>query len=85
MHSSHHEHIINNSIPEPTFRIITIGIIASALFVSVLLPSIELVLGLVGATIGVLVCLVFPAAVFLNLTYKDTNERLLAKVITFDG
>lgn len=85
VHSSHHDHIINHSIPAISFRCITVAIIAVSLFISLLLPDIELVLGLVGSTIGVLICVVFPAACFVNITFKDTNERLLAKGIVVLG
>nr|XP_049706540.1 putative sodium-coupled neutral amino acid transporter 10 isoform X1 [Helicoverpa armigera] len=85
VHSSHHDHIINHSIPETTFRCITVGIVGVALFISLLIPNIELVLGLVGSTIGVLICVVFPAACFLNVTYKNTNERVLAKGVLVLG
>ncbi|XP_038223497.1 putative sodium-coupled neutral amino acid transporter 10 [Zerene cesonia] len=85
VHPSHHDHIINHSIPESTFRCITVAIIAVSLFISLLLPNIELVLGLVGSTIGVLVCVVFPAACFINVTFKNTNERILAKFILVLG
>ncbi|XP_068618166.1 putative sodium-coupled neutral amino acid transporter 10 [Battus philenor] len=85
VHPAHHDHIINHSIPETTFRCITVAIIAVALFISLLLPNIELVLGLLGSTIGVLICVVFPAACFINVTFKNTNERLLAKVILVLG
>ncbi|XP_063623141.1 putative sodium-coupled neutral amino acid transporter 10 [Cydia splendana] len=85
VHPSQHDHIINHSIPEPTFRCITVAIIATALFISLLIPNIELVLGLVGSTIGVLVCVVFPTACFVNVTFKNTNERVLAKVVLVLG
>ncbi|CAH0398629.1 unnamed protein product [Chilo suppressalis] len=85
VHSSHHDHIINHSIPEGSFRRITVGIVACTLGASLVLPNIELVLGLVGSTIGVLVCLVFPAACFLHLTFKNTNERILAKGVLILG
>lgn len=85
VHSSHHDHIINHSIPEPTFRCITVAIVAVALFISLLIPNIELVLGLVGSTIGVLICVVFPAACFVNVTFKNTNERVLAKGVLVLG
>ncbi|CAH0694291.1 unnamed protein product [Spodoptera exigua] len=85
VHSSHHDHIINHSIPEATFRCITVGIIGVALFISLLIPNIELVLGLVGSTIGVLICVVFPAACFVNVTFKNTNERVLAKGVLVLG
>ncbi|CAH0584099.1 unnamed protein product [Chrysodeixis includens] len=85
VHSSQHDHIINHSIPEPTFRCITVAIVAVALFISLLIPNIELVLGLVGSTIGVLICVVFPAACFVNVTFKNTNERVLAKGVLVLG
>ncbi|KAG6455147.1 putative sodium-coupled neutral amino acid transporter 10 [Manduca sexta] len=85
VHSSHHDHMVNHSIPERSFRCITVAIIAVALFISLLIPNIELVLGLVGSTIGVLICVVFPAACFVNVTFKNTNERVLAKAILLLG
>ncbi|XP_034831309.1 putative sodium-coupled neutral amino acid transporter 10 [Maniola hyperantus] len=84
-HPTHHDHMAPHSIPEGPFRLLTLGIISCALCVSLLLPNIELVLGLLGATIGVLICLVFPAAAFLNVTFKNTNERVLAKFIVVLG
>ncbi|KAJ2944201.1 hypothetical protein O0L34_g18179 [Tuta absoluta] len=84
-HVTHHDHMMNQSIPESSFRGITVGIIAVALFVSLLIPNIELVLGLVGSTIGVLVCVIFPAAAFINVTLKNTNERILAKGVLILG
>ncbi|XP_063535374.1 putative sodium-coupled neutral amino acid transporter 10 [Cydia strobilella] len=85
VHPSQHDHIINHSIPSATFRCMTVAIIATALSVSLLLPNIELVLGLAGSTIGVLICVVFPTACFLNVTFKNTNERVLAKVVLVLG
>ncbi|XP_049874541.1 putative sodium-coupled neutral amino acid transporter 10 isoform X2 [Pectinophora gossypiella] len=85
IHPAHHDHIINHSIPETTFRCITVAIVAVALFISLLIPNIELVLGLVGSTIGVLICVVFPAACFVNVTFKNTNERVLAKAVLILG
>ncbi|CAG4939109.1 unnamed protein product [Parnassius apollo] len=85
VHPAHHDHIINHSIPATTFRCITVAIIAVALFISLLLPNIELVLGLVGSTIGVLICIVFPTTIFINVTFKNTNERILAKVVLVLG
>lgn len=85
VHSSQHDHIINHSIPAATFRAITAGIVGAALAASLLLPNVELVLGLLGASVGVLVCVAFPAACFLHLTCKNTNERVLAKVVLVLG
>ncbi|XP_053606158.1 putative sodium-coupled neutral amino acid transporter 10 [Plodia interpunctella] len=85
VHSSHLDHIINHSIPETSFRCITVAIIAVTLFISLLIPNIELVLGLVGSTIGIIICIIFPCACFVNVTFKNTNERVLAKGVLVLG
>lgn len=69
-----------NYIPEQRFQCITILIITVSLITGLLIPNIELVLGLVGSTIGVLICIMVPAVLFLCLTSKHNNERLLAQV-----
>lgn len=51
----------------------------------ILIPNIEFVLGLVGSTIGVMICLIFPAIFFISISSKHTNERLLAQIILFIG
>lgn len=68
-------------IPEYRFRWLTIFIVMISLFCGLLIPSIELVLGLVGSTIGVMICVLFPATCFICMTTKNTNERILAQVL----
>lgn len=46
----------------------------------ILIPNIEMVLGLVGSTIGVMICVLFPVTSFICISPKNTNERLLAQV-----
>jgi sodium-coupled neutral amino acid transporter 10 len=58
--------------------VVTIGI-------SVLLPHIELVLGILGSTIGAVICFIFPALIFLYLTNKNTTERLMAQLVVITG
>ena len=67
------------------FRLLTILLIITTIGISVLLPRIELVLGILGSTIGTIICLILPAAIFLQLTEKNTNERLSAHFIGFIG
>ena len=67
-------------IPETRFRFLTIGIILVSLTVGLITPNIELVLGLVGSTIGVLICVMFPAVAFICISPKSSSERLLAQV-----
>ncbi|KOC67955.1 Putative sodium-coupled neutral amino acid transporter 10 [Habropoda laboriosa] len=74
-----------NYLPETRFRCLTIIIVTVSLVTGILIPSIEFVLGLVGSTIGVMICLIFPAIFFISISSKHTNERLLAQVILFIG
>lgn len=72
-------------LPETRFRCLTIIIVTVSLITGILIPNIEFVLGLVGSTIGVMICLIFPAIFFISISSKHTNERLLAQVILFIG
>ncbi|XP_001600642.1 putative sodium-coupled neutral amino acid transporter 10 [Nasonia vitripennis] len=72
-------------ITEARFRCLTTFIVIIALTIGVLIPNIELVLGIVGSTIGVIICLIFPAAFFISINTKNTNERLLAQILVFTG
>ncbi|XP_034184314.2 uncharacterized protein LOC117606213 [Osmia lignaria lignaria] len=74
-----------NYLPETRFRCLTVTIVTVSLITGILIPNIEFVLGLVGSTIGVMICLIFPAIFFISISSKHTNERLLAQVILFIG
>lgn len=67
-------------IPEHRFKYITISMVLVALVIGILIPSIELVIGLVGSTIGIAICIMFPAACFVKTNKKNSTERLLAQV-----
>ncbi|XP_050351959.1 putative sodium-coupled neutral amino acid transporter 10 isoform X2 [Nymphalis io] len=82
---AHHESMLTSAIPERAFRALTLGIVSLALLVSLVLPTVELVLGLAGATAGVLVCVVLPAAALLRATRGHSGERALAKFIVVLG
>lgn len=72
-------------MPETRFRFLTFVIVSISLIMGILIPNIEFVLGIVGATIGVMICLIFPATFFISISSKNTNERLLAQIIAFVG
>lgn len=72
-------------IPEHRFRVITLAIIIPALIIGILTPSIELIIGLVGSTIGVAICIMFPATCFIKLGKRDSSELLLAKFMLVFG
>lgn len=72
--------LISNMMPDTRFKYLTVFIIGTTLLISLMLPNIELVLGFVGSTIGVIICVIFPAACFICISLKNTNERILAQV-----
>ncbi|KAB0796045.1 hypothetical protein PPYR_10106 [Photinus pyralis] len=76
---------IDKYIPESRFKALTCMIIAISLTVGILIPNIELVLGLLGSTIGVMICVLFPATCFICVSTKNTNERILAQIMLFVG
>lgn len=46
----------------------------------IIIPNVEFVLGLVGATLGTAVCSVAPAWIYLQVAPSTSNERWIAKV-----
>ena len=60
-------------------------LILICLTIGILIPDIELVLGFVGSTMGASVCVIFPGAVFLKLSNKETTERLAARAVLVLG
>lgn len=75
----------NPYIPENKFRAITTVIVFASLLVSLVIPSVELVIGLVGSTIGIAICIVFPSCCFTKVSKKDSTEKLLAKIMIVGG
>lgn len=49
------------------------------------MPSVELVIGLVGSTIGIAICIVFPACCFTKVSKKESTEMLLARFMIVCG
>ena len=74
-----------NYIPANRSNAISLCIILITLTVGINTPDIEKVLGVVGSTIGNVVCILIPAVIFVKLTEKNTTERIGAKVslVTF--
>lgn len=75
----------NPYIPETKFRTITAAIVFCSLLVSLIIPSVELVIGLVGSTIGIAICIVFPSCCFTKVSKKDSSEKWLAKLMIVAG
>ncbi|XP_060525531.1 putative sodium-coupled neutral amino acid transporter 10 [Cylas formicarius] len=76
---------MSNYIPEGKFKGLTLFIVFTSLLLGILMPNIELVLGLVGSTIGIIICLLFPVICFICVSQKNTNERLVAKFVVVIG
>lgn len=79
-YTSLHEGVSSNYIPENRFQLLTVVIVCVSLAIGILIPSIELVLGLIGSTIGVMICVIFPVTCFICISPKNTNERIIAQV-----
>lgn len=78
---------LHDFIPENRFKLLTFVLLTSTLGAALLIPRIELFLGITGATIGCVVCLVAPARIFLGAANgtNQTNalEGLMAQVSHF--
>lgn len=72
-------------IPETRFKVITLFIVIFSLGVALMIPSVELIIGLVGSTIGVAICIMFPAACYRAIIRKDNMERSFAQLIIVGG
>lgn len=76
---------VSNYIPEGKFKALTMFIVFTSLIVGIMIPNIELVLGLVGSTIGVMICVLFPVTCFICISPKNTNECILAQFMLMIG
>ncbi|EAT47780.1 AAEL001114-PA [Aedes aegypti] len=72
-------------IPESKFRPLTVAIVCTALVLGWMVPSIEVVIGLVGSTIGVAVCIIIPAACYMHICKTNISEKQLAQVMIVFG
>ncbi|XP_058825858.1 putative sodium-coupled neutral amino acid transporter 10 [Topomyia yanbarensis] len=68
-------------IPESKFRPLTLAIVTVALCLGFIVPSIEVVIGLVGSTIGVAICIIIPAACYMHICKTNIAEKQLAQVM----
>ena len=70
-----------NYIPPNRSNGITLAIISVTLVLGIMIPDIETVLGIVGSTIGNLVCILLPTLIFVKLNKKNTCEKFVAQGI----
>ncbi|CAG9798109.1 unnamed protein product [Chironomus riparius] len=80
-----HHSDISPYVPESKYKPLTIFIIISTMFVGILIPSVEVVIGFVGSTIGVLICMIFPAICFVKIMQRHSSEKVIAQAIIVVG
>lgn len=51
----------------------------------ILVPSVEVIIGFVGSTIGILICVLFPATCFIRIMQRNTGEKFIAQILIFVG
>lgn len=71
-------------VPEGRFKLLTFGIVGISLVVGLLLPNIERVLGIIGSTIGITICIITPALLLGN-TARHPKDRLISQIIMWSG
>ena len=81
--SSHSE--IAAYVPESKYKPLTLFIIFSTMILGILVPSVEVIISLVGSTVGVLVCILFPATCFVKIMQKSSAEKTFAQIIIIIG
>ncbi|CAH1724386.1 putative sodium-coupled neutral amino acid transporter 10 [Aphis gossypii] len=72
-------------IAETPFKCITFFIVLFSLVTGLLMPNIEVVLGLIGSTIGVMINVMFPSMFLVRVANKNPKERFWARFIFFVG
>ena len=55
------------------FYVLTVLLISMAFIVAVLIPDVEVVFGLTGCTMGILICFVLPSTMFLKASSKGND------------
>lgn len=67
------------------FRLLTMLLIVTTMSCSIIFPHVELVLALVGSTIGAVCMFIIPALIFIKLSDKNTIEYLFSYLLVFFG
>nr|XP_022315271.1 putative sodium-coupled neutral amino acid transporter 10 isoform X2 [Crassostrea virginica] len=72
-------------IPEIHFKVITVSIVLFAMVVGILVPNVEFVLAMNGATMGTLICYIFPAMFFLRVMTPSSERKSVAQFVFITG
>lgn len=55
------------------------------MLIGVIVPSVEVIIGFVGSTIGTLICVIFPATCFVKIMQRNTSEKIVAQILIVIG
>ncbi|ELT91159.1 hypothetical protein CAPTEDRAFT_229032 [Capitella teleta] len=74
-------------IPPLHFKCMTIAIVTITLIVGIIVPNIEFVLAITGATMGSMICFVFPAITYISVAsvLSGPNSKSTAQMVLFLG
>lgn len=67
------------------FRLLTVILIAVTVVLSLMIPNIEFILGIIGSTAGTTVCFILPAYTFISIGQHSKTELLLARLLLLIG
>lgn len=72
-------------LPEIHFKVLTVLIVLSAVVTGIFVPNVEFVLALNGATVGSLICYIFPAMFFLKVLVGSSEGKSVAQFVFICG
>ncbi|XP_069124766.1 putative sodium-coupled neutral amino acid transporter 10 isoform X2 [Argopecten irradians] len=72
-------------IPELHFKVLTFLIVVGSMTTGILVPNVEFVLAMNGATMGTLICYIFPAVFFLRVMTGSSEGKQIAQAVLIFG
>ncbi|XP_060064162.1 putative sodium-coupled neutral amino acid transporter 10 [Ylistrum balloti] len=72
-------------IPELHFKVLTTFIVVGSMTTGILVPNVEFVLAMNGATMGTLICYIFPAVFFLRVMTSSSDGKQIAQAVLIFG
>ncbi|XP_046572862.1 putative sodium-coupled neutral amino acid transporter 10 isoform X5 [Haliotis rubra] len=74
-----------NRMPEIHFKFITVSIVICSMITGILVPNVEFILGMNGATMGTLICYIFPALFFVRVMANKAEGKHIAQLVMVLG
>ncbi|XP_048248701.1 putative sodium-coupled neutral amino acid transporter 10 isoform X2 [Haliotis rufescens] len=74
-----------NRMPEIHFKFITVTIVICSMITGILVPNVEFILGMNGATMGTLICYIFPALFFVRVMANKAEGKHIAQLVMLLG